>query len=167
MRDDQHRAAILPQFGDKLPEALVGLPIESLIGFVQEQQTRPVHERQRQIEFLFCATAQVTDEFGAVVFIAEQLDEFVGSPQAPDVVRGAEVVEVLVYAQSIVQDDLLGTISHRAAAQHLAAARSHIARENAQQSGFSRAVLADDTYECAGGDCKAAPLSTLWRPYDL
>src|SRR5215831_10016331 len=35
VRDDQHRAALLPQFGDKLPEALVGLPIEPLIGFVQ------------------------------------------------------------------------------------------------------------------------------------
>src|SRR5215472_3055487 len=55
VRDHQHRTAPVAQIQCEIPESLICLPIESLIGFVQEQNGWIVHERQGEVEFLLCA----------------------------------------------------------------------------------------------------------------
>jgi hypothetical protein len=126
-----------------------------------------VHERQCQVQLLFGSAGKRSDRLSPVSLVAELLDELVGPPQAGDVVGGAEVVEVLVDGEGVVEDDLLRTVPHRVAAQHGATARAQIARQDTQQGGLAGAVLANDAGERARGDLEADAPQHLVAPVGL
>src|SRR5204862_2755019 len=91
MADDHGRGAPFAQLAGELPEGEVGLPVETLVGLVEEQDRRVVHEGQGQAEFLLGPARQGADALAAAGGITEPLDQLPGPAGAADPVRGLEV----------------------------------------------------------------------------
>ncbi|ARX87992.1 hypothetical protein SMD44_07478 [Streptomyces alboflavus] len=108
MGDDDDGLVPLVQLVDEVPEAQVRLPVEALVRLVEEQDVRVVQERERQVELLAGAAGQVARRGVAVLFVAEQADQFVRAVQGGQAVGGGEVAQVLVDREVGVEDGVLG-----------------------------------------------------------
>ncbi len=82
--------------------------------------------------------------------ISQRLDERVGAAKITQPIGGAEVVEVLIDSQRLVEHHGLRTVAQVPGNLDISSVGTQLAREDTQQRGLARAVLADDTDERAG-----------------
>src|SRR6476660_7385169 len=75
MTDNHCRGSPVPQFPGHFPEGEVGLPVETLVGLVQQQDRRIVHERQGQAELLPGAAGQGAGPLVPAAGVAQLLDQ--------------------------------------------------------------------------------------------
>src|SRR5215831_5989446 len=141
--DDHRRGAPFPQLAGEVPEGEVGLPVEALIGLVEEQDRWVVHEGQGQAEFLPGPARQGAGALAAAARIAEPLDQLPGPAGAADPVRGLEVAHVLVHGERLVQDDRLRAVTRPAAGDDAARVRPQVAGEDPEQRRLAGPVLPD------------------------
>src|SRR6266513_634454 len=139
--DDHGRGAPFPQLAGELPEGEVGLPVEALVGLVEEQDRRVVHEGQGQAEFLLGPAGQGADALAAAGGIPEPLDQLAGPAGAADPVGGLEVAHVLVHGECLVQDDRLRAVARPAVDDDAARVRAQVAREDPEQRRLAGPVL--------------------------
>src|SRR5215831_18141570 len=141
--DDHRRGAPVAQLAGELPEGEVGLPVETLVGLIEEQDRRVVHEGQGQAEFLLGPARQGADALAAAGCVAEPVDQLLGPARAADPVRGLEVAHVLVHGERLVQDDRLRAVTRPAADDDAARVRPQVAREDPEQRRLAGPVLPD------------------------
>src|SRR5690349_8963399 len=141
--DDHRRGAPLPQLAGQLPEGEVGLPVEALVGLVEEQDRRVVHEGQGQAECLLGPGGQGADALPAAAGEAEPLDQRPGPPGTADPVCGLEVAHVLVHGERLVQDDRLRAVARPAVDDDAARVGAQVAREDPEQRCLAGPVLPD------------------------
>ena len=127
----------------ELPEGEVGLPVEALVGLVEEQNRRVVHEGQGQAEFLLGPARQGADALAAAGGITEPVDQLPGPPGAADPVRGLEVAHVLIHGERLVQDNRLRAVARPAGDDDAARVGAQVAREDPEQGRLAGPVLPD------------------------
>src|SRR5690348_12018113 len=141
--DDHGRGAPVAQLAGQVPEGEVGLPVEALVGLVEEQDRRVVHQGQGQAQFLLGPARQRADALAAAAGVAEPLDQLPGPAGAADPVRGLEVAHVLVHGERLVQDDRLRAVARPAVDGDAARVRAQVAREDPEQRRLAGPVLPD------------------------
>src|SRR5579859_672105 len=141
--DDHGRRPPVPQLASEIPESEIGLPVETLVGLVQQQDGRIVHEGQRQAEFLLGATRQVAGPLAPAGGVAQPLDQLIGPADAADPVRGLEVANVLVHGERLVDNHRLRAIARPALYGDAARVRAQVPGEDAEQRGLAGPVLTD------------------------
>src|SRR5512133_2054988 len=150
--DDHGRGAPFAQLAGEPPGGEVGLPVETLVGLVEEQDRRVMHEGQGQAEFLLGAARQGAHALVAAGGIAEPLDELSGPVRAADPVGGLEVAHVLVHREGLVEHDRLRAIARPAVDGDAARVRPQIAGEDPEQRRLPGPVLPDDRDQFPGRD---------------
>src|SRR5215475_11827414 len=141
--DDHRRGAPVPKLAGEVPEGEVGLPVEALVGLVEEQDRRVVQEGQGQAEFLLGPARQGARALAAAAGIAEPFDQLAGPAGAGDPVRGLEVAHVLVHGERFVQDGRLRAVARPAVDGDAARVRAQVAREDPEQRRLAGPVLPD------------------------
>jgi hypothetical protein len=82
--DDHCRGAPSAQLAGEFPEGKVGPPVETLVGLIEEQDRRVVHEGEGQAEFLLRPARHGGHPLIAIGRIAEPLDQLLGLAGAAD-----------------------------------------------------------------------------------
>src|SRR6266550_2186751 len=141
--DDHRRGAPFPQLAGEVPEGEVGLPVETLVGLVEEQHRRVVHQGQGQAEFLPGPAGQGAGALPAAAGIPEPLHQLARPAGAAEPVRGLEVAHVLVHGERLVQDGRLRAVARPAADDDAARVRPQVAREDPEQRRLPGPVLPD------------------------
>src|SRR6266516_520596 len=141
--DDHGPGAPFAQLAGELPEGEVGLPVETLVGLVEEQDRRVVHEGEGQAEFLLGPARQGAHALTAAGGIAEPLNQLAGPVGAADPVGGLEVAHVLVHGEGLIEHDRLRAIARPAIDGDSAGVRSQVAREDPEQRRLPGPVLPD------------------------
>src|SRR4249920_3908550 len=85
--DDHGRGPPVLQLAGELPEGEVGLPVETLVGLVEEQHRRVVHQGQGQAEFLLGPARQGAGPLAAAGRIAQPLDQLLGPVRAEELIE--------------------------------------------------------------------------------
>src|SRR6185437_6592072 len=154
MADDHRRGPPVPQLAGQLPEGEVGLPVEALVGLVEEQYRRVVHEGEGQAEFLPGPAREGAGPLAATGGIAQPLDQLPGPAGASEPVCGLEIAHVLVHGECLIEDDRLRAVARPAANGHAARVRAQVTGEDPQQRRLPRPVLADHSDHLPGRDLK-------------
>src|SRR6185437_6975432 len=141
MTDNHGRGSPVPQFPGHLPEGEVGLPVETLVGLVQQQHRRVVHERQGQAELLPGAAGQGAGPLVPAAGVAELLDQGLGPAGAADPVRGLEVAHVLVDGERLIHDGRLRAVARPAPDGDAARVRAQVTGQDTQQRRLAGPVL--------------------------
>ena len=76
--DDHCRGGPSAQLAGELSEGEVGLPVETLVGLIEERDWRVVHEGEGQAEFLLRPARHSGHPLTAIGGIAEPLDQLLG-----------------------------------------------------------------------------------------
>src|SRR6266550_3201765 len=150
--DNHCRGSPAPQFPGHFPESEVGLPVETLIGLVQQQHRRVVHERQGQAELLPGATGQGAGPLVPAAGVAQPLDQGLGPAGAADPVRGLEVAHVLVDGERLIQDGRLRAVARPAPDGDAARVRAQVTGKDAQQRRLTGPVLTGHRDHLPGRD---------------
>src|SRR6185295_9918112 len=141
MTDNHGRGSPVPQFPGHLPEGEVGLPVETLVGLVQQQHRRIVHQRQGQAELLPGAAGQGAGPLVPAAGVAQLLDQGLGPAGAADPVRGLEVAHVLVDGERLIQDGRLRAVARPAPDGDTARVRAQVTGQDTQQRRLTGPVL--------------------------
>src|SRR6185312_11412159 len=154
MADDHRRGPPVPQLAGQLPEGEVGLPVEALVGLVEEQYRRVVHEGEGQAEFLPGPAREGAGPLAAAGGIAQPLDQLPGPAGAAEPVCGLEIAHVLVHGECLIEDDRLRAVARPAADGHAARVRAQVTGEDPQQRRLPRPVLPYHRNHLPGRDLK-------------
>src|SRR6266516_1534796 len=154
MADDHDRGTPVPQLAGEVPEGEVGLPVKALVGLVEEQHRRVVHQGQGQAEFLPGPAREDARPLAAARGISQPVDQLIGPGGAADPVSGLEIAHVLVHGERLIEDDRLRAVARPAGDGDGARVRAQVTGEDPEQRGFPRPVLADDRDQLARRDLK-------------
>src|ERR1700729_3355845 len=155
--DDHGRGPSLPQLAGEFPEGEVGLPVEALVGLIEEQHRRVVHQGQGQAELLPGPARQGPGPLAAAGGETQLLDQLLGPVSAANPVRGLEVTHVLVHGERLIKDDRLRAVTRPARDHHAAPIRAKVTGQDPEQRRFPGAVLADHRDQIPRRDLQVNP----------
>src|SRR5438094_5992391 len=109
MRGEDDRRAALMQLGHDAPELAGADRVESDRRLVQEDHTRPMEQRAREMQALFHATPVALDTLVDAIFETDELDQLLdaGADLARrDGIQLSEVAEVVTAGEAVIEAPL-------------------------------------------------------------